>query len=69
MDGIPRETGPDLIEKTLKEFFTEFTIEELIDMYKYRMQDDLSKESLKEFIMERLELPDEDSFKLYIELL
>ena len=53
---------------TLKDFFKEFTIEELADMYKYRIQDDLAKEALKEIIMERLELPDEASFELWIKL-
>ena len=53
---------------TLKDFFNEFTIEEIVDMYIHRIQNDLAKESLKEIIMKRLELPDEDSFQLYIEL-
>ena len=53
---------------TLKEFFKEFTNDELCDMYINRIQDDLAKDSLKEIIMERLEIPDDKSFELYIKL-
>jgi hypothetical protein len=59
--------GVDL-NMTLKEFFKEFTIDELADMYKNRIQNDIAKEALKEIIMERLDLPDDDSFELYIKL-
>jgi hypothetical protein len=59
--------GIDL-NMTLKEFFKEFSVDELVDMYKYRIQDDIAKDSLKEIIMERLDLPDEASFKLWIAL-
>jgi len=53
---------------SLKEFFKEFTIEELADMYKYRLQDDIAKDALKEIIMEKLNFTRDEEFQLWIKL-
>jgi hypothetical protein len=56
------------IPMTLKEFFEEFTADEIVDLYVNRIQDDIAKESLKEILMERLELLDDESFELWLKL-
>jgi hypothetical protein len=55
-------------DMTLKEFFKEFSLEELADLYINRIQNDIARDEIKTIIMERLELPDEDSFQLWIRL-
>ena len=61
-------TMVDLEYTTLKEFFKEFTTDDLCELYIIRIQDDLAKESLKEIIMERLDLPDDEAFELWLKL-
>jgi len=52
----------------LKEFFKEFKLSEIIDMYLTRVQDDAALDILREIIMERLNITDRESFELWLEL-
>lgn len=53
---------------TLKEFFDEWTTDELAELYIYRIQADIGKDAIKELIMERLEIEDDSGFELWIRL-
>ena len=53
---------------TLEEFFEEFTTDDLVDMYRNRIHSDVGKDTIKESLMNRLDMNDNDSFELWLEL-
>jgi len=52
---------------TLKQFFKEFTNDELVELYK-RIKNVDSRNEVKYLLMNRLDIPDNDSFYLWIKL-